>query len=232
MATTGAFSFRDVEREVAEMRTRARAEAERLLADAEQRAQQVAETRQRDAYQKGLAEGRQAGIEIVQKEARQAAVEAARTELARLTSALGAGLAEYERSRRSLLALAESGLIELAVAIARRVCKIQIEASAEPVRANARALLELVQHHEDLELHLNPADAELLADVATEFARRTAELGRVTIKTDVTVARGGCRLQTRAGTIDASITGQLDRIAEAICGSGSNTGPASAESPS
>ena len=230
VAATAAFSFQDVEREAGEMLARARAQAERLLADAETRARQTAEVHLRDAWAQGLAAGRQAGLEEVRKEARQAAVDAARAELTRLTHALGAGLAEYERNRRSLIALAETGLIELALAIARRVCKIQVATSDEPVRANARALLELVQHHEDVELRLNPADAELLADLADEFTKHTAALGHVTITADPAVARGDCCLRTRAGTIDASITGQLDRIAAALCAPDPTPNPAAAES--
>ena len=231
VAATAAFSFQDVEREAGEMLARARAQAERLLADAETRARQTAEVHLRDAWAQGLAAGRQAGLEEIRREARQAAVDAARAELTRLTHALGAGLAEYERNRRSLIALAESGLIELAVAIARRVCKIQVAASAEPVRANVGVLLELVKQHEDVELRLNPADAELLADVAGEFAKHTAALGHVTLKADPAVARGDCCLRTRVGTIDASIEGQLDRIAAAICAPQRTADRAVAESP-
>jgi flagellar assembly protein FliH len=229
VAATAGFAFQDVEREAGEMLARARAQAERLLADAEQRARESAEIHKRAAHQQGLDEGRQAGLKEVRKEARQAAVDAARKELTRLTHALGAGLAEYERNRRSLIALAETGLIELALAIARRVCKIEIAVSGEPVRANARALLELVQHHEDVELRLNPAEAELLADLADEFTNQTAALGHVTITADPAVARGDCSLRTRAGTIDASIAGQLDRIAAALCAPDPTPNPAAVE---
>jgi flagellar assembly protein FliH len=229
VVATAAFAFQDVEREAGEMLARARAQAEHLLADAEQRARESAEVRKRVAHQQGLDEGRQAGLTEIRKEARQAAVDAARAELTRLTHALSAGLAEYERNRRSLIALAETGLIELALAIARRVCKIEVAASGAPVRANARALLELVQHHEDVELRLNPAEVELLADLADEFTKQTTALGHVTITADPAVARGDCRLSTRAGTIDASIAGQLDRIAAALCTPDHSPSPAPAE---
>jgi len=205
-----------MEREGRDILARARAEAHRLLAETDVQARRAAETRRAAGYQQGLTEGRQQGLEQIRQEARQAVLRTAQAELTELKNALAAGLAEYERQRHGLLAQAESGLIRLAVAIARRVCKIAADGSAEPVRANVRALLEMVTHHGDLELHVNPVDGELLAGVVPELAQRIAGCAHVTLKPDPAVARGGCVLQTSDGVIDASVDAQLDRIAAAI----------------
>lgn len=225
VSTAPAFSFCDVERQADEITTRARAEADRLIAEARQRAAEVEaqaraqlEARRRAGYEEGLAEGRRVGLEQVKNEARQTVLQSVRAELTQLTQSLATGLAQYERERRGLIALAESGLIELAVAIARRVCKTLAGRSTDPVRANARALLELVRHHDDLELHVHPDEHELLRDVAAEFTQQTAELEHVQVVADPAVERGGCVIRTRDGTIDASIAAQIDRIATAICG--------------
>lgn len=210
------FSFADLERQARDILVRARAAADRLLAEAEVQARRVAQTRQAEGYQRGLSEGRQRGLEQIKQEARQAALQAAQAELTGLKNALAAGLAEYERQRHSLIAQAESGLIELAVAIARRACKVGVDGSAEPLRANIRALLEMVTHHGDIELHVNPAECELLADVIPGLAQHIAGCAHVTLTSDPAVARGGCVLQTSAGVIDASVDAQLDRIAAAI----------------
>jgi flagellar assembly protein FliH len=224
VSTAPAFSFCDVEREAAEIVTRARAEADRLITDARQgtaeaeaQVRQQREARAREGYERGLAEGRQAGLEQIKNEARQAAMQAAQDELTRLTHTLAAGLADYERNRRGLVALAESGLIELSVAIARRVCKTLAGCSTESARANARALLEQVKHYDDLELHVHPDEHALLSDVTADFTQQIAGLEHVTVVGDPAVERGGCVLRTRDGTIDASITAQIDRVAAAIC---------------
>ena len=219
-----AFSFPDVERQAAEIIARANAEAARLMAegrrladDVERRLRAESEEQRRAGYQAGLTQGRAEGSAQVQREARQAAVAAAQAELQRLTDALRSGLAEYERNRRGLIATAESGLVELAVAVARRVCKTWAAASVAPARANVRAVLELVKHHDDLELHLHPDEIELLREVVPALAQQAAELTHVTLTADATVARGGCVLRTRDGVVDASLETQLDRIAAAIC---------------
>lgn len=215
-SSASAFSFQDVEREARTILTRARAQANQLLLAAEAQAQQLADARRAEAVQQGLAEGRQLGMEQIRQAARQAAVQAARAELERLKGALQAALTEYEARRHGLIAQAESGLIVLAAAIARRVCKLCVEASTEATRANVRALLEMVRHCDDVEIHLNPAEHELLAEILPDLVRGVAGLEHVTLKPDAAVARGGCILHTAAGSIDASIEGQVERIAAAL----------------
>jgi flagellar assembly protein FliH len=212
------FSFADLERQAREILARARTEAQRLLRAAETQAEQAALQRHAEGYQRGLTEGRRRGLEEVRREAREAAVQAAQAELQQLSSALSAGLTEYERRRHGLIAQAESGLIELAVAIARRVCKVRIEASVEPVRANIQAVLEMVAPHADCALHVSPTDYQRLTEVMPELIEHAAQCKHVTLKPDAAVAPGGCVLQTGGGAMDASVEGQLDRIAAAIGG--------------
>jgi flagellar assembly protein FliH len=210
------FSFADLERQGHEILARARAAARRLLSEAAAHADQEALKRRAEGYQRGLTEGRRRGLEEIRRVAQQAAVQAAQAELKQLGSALATGLAEYERQRHSLIAQAESGLIELAVAIARRVCKVRVEASVEPVRANIRALLERTAPHADCALRISPTDYERLTEVMPDLVQRAAQFEHATLKSDPAVANGGCVLQTCGGMMDASVDGQLDRIAAAI----------------
>lgn len=212
-----AFSFEDLEREAREIIARAQTQAEKIVRAGQQQARQIVEGHRREGHDEGLAQGRREGVAQARQQAREEAVEAAQSELTELKRALVAGLGEFERQKHSLLAVAEAGLIELAVAIARRVCKTRVESSIEPARANARALLEMVQRHGNVELHVNPAEHDLLQSVAAEFLGRVAELEHVTVLADPAVERGGCLLRTREGAIDASITGQIERIANTIC---------------
>jgi len=238
VSATTSFSFADVEHQAREMIAHARAQAAKLIADAEARAQHLIGQRKEEAHRVGLAEGRQAGQTQVREEARDAAMKAAREELTQLTGALADGLAEVDRQKHALVTQAESGLIELAVAIARRVCKTTATMTIEPALANARALLDLVSHHNDIELHMNPAEHELLQDVAADFDKCIGALEHVTLHPDPTVERGGCRVHTQNGSINASIVEQLDRISEVLCDAkeandaGTATAVPTAETPS
>ena len=162
------FSFADFERKARDMLRQAEVQAQRILTDAEAQARAIAvearaqaDARRKQGYEAGLEQGRRDGHAQAYQDARQEAIESARGDLSHAAQALATSLREMEQEKRGLLALAESGLIELAVAIARRVTKIHVEASPEVARANARALLEMVAHHDDVELRLSPEDHQL-----------------------------------------------------------------------
>lgn len=226
--STPAFSFEDLEQrarniiaraqaDARQITSEARAAAERTVGDAQARVHSIKEAHRREGYNDGFGQGRTEGKEQALRESRQSALAQARDEVAEVIQALNAGLSQFEQHKRHVLALGEAGLVQLAVAIARRVCKTLVERSPEPAVANARALLEMVGHDHDIRLHMNPTDHQLLDEIAIELVRSTAGLAHVDLVADPAVPRGGCVLQTRDGTLDADIAAQLDRIAAAIC---------------
>lgn len=213
-----AFSFADLERQAADVLARARTQAAAILADAEARADALRAAREAEARERGLAEGRRQGLEQITREAAARAAADARERLNKLAAALEAALREFEQQRHNLLADAEHGLIELAVAIARRVCKRDAARAGDTAAANARALLALVQHQADAELLLNPDDHAALQESLNALIASTARLSHVKLAADEGVPRGGCRLRGVHGEIDATLETQLDRIAAALLG--------------
>lgn len=211
-----AFSFEDLEQQARALLERAREEARRLHAAALAEAAASVQAEQQRGYRRGLEEGRAAGLEQVRREAAQAALLEARESLASLRASLSAAVRDFEQAKRRLIASAEAGLLELALAIARRVCKTRTAGDVEAARANARHLLELARHEHDLQLRLHPADADALRDALPELLAATESAAHVELIADESVGRGGCVLTSRDGTIDASIDTQLDRIAEAL----------------
>jgi flagellar assembly protein FliH len=213
---SGAFSFADLEQQGRAIIERAEAQAREILAAARREAAGVSEHERRRAHDEGLAAGRAAGLEQIRSEAHAAAVREARQGVAQLAGSLRHVLAEFDQHKRSLIAAAESGLIELALQIARRVCKLEVGQSSAAALANARTLLDMAQHAEDVELCFNPGDFELLKETGPQLVRAGRQYSHVGLAADPSVERGGCRLRTRAGQIDAGIEVQLQRIAEAL----------------
>jgi flagellar assembly protein FliH len=236
-------SFDDFEREAHQALEAARQRARQILQNAEQQARRSAEQRYREAHQRGIQEGREAGLEQARRDAQAAALAEARRDLANLQAALAEALEGFDRAKRRLLAQAERGVIELAVAIARRVCKHDALRSSEAVRANARHLLELAGHEHDLVLRVHPAEFESLQalgwrDSGTQGSGdsgsqspdssipQSLDLQHAQVVADESVDRGGCVLASRAGTIDATLEKQIDRIATAIAGAPTERDPA------
>lgn len=214
-ASKPVFSFQDLEGQAQAVLEQARTQAQRIVTQSEQQARRHAAQLEQEAKPRGFAAGHQQGLEQARAEAAETALQEARQNVTHLTQALTTGLEALEEGKRRLLATAECGLLELALAIARRVCKHDAGASSEAARANARALLEMVQHQDDLELHLNPTDHDLLRDAA-DLNQVTNRFAHIEVLADPAVPRGGCVLQARNGTIDATLETQLDRVAKAL----------------
>jgi flagellar assembly protein FliH len=220
VAAASAFSFADLERQAADVLAHARAQAAAILAEAESQAAALCAAREAEARERGLAEGRREGLEQITREASAKAAADARDRLNKLAAALEAALREFEQQRHNLLADAEHGLIELALAIARRVCKHDAARSSAAAAANAHALLALVQHQADAELLLNPADFAALHEALAALTQSAARMSHVKLAADESVTRGGCRLRGVHGELDATLETQLDRIAAALLGEG------------
>jgi flagellar assembly protein FliH len=218
---TASFRFHDYEREARAVLDSARDQAERLIADAHRQVAQLLSAQRRDGHAEGLELGRREGREQVLRDARQAglsaAVEAAKADVAQIERALRTALTDFERQKRSLIASAESGLIELALAIARRVCKSVAAATSHVAAENVRAVLEMVQNAHDVTIRLHPEDFARLAEIGQTLIADVSQHQHVNLAADPNVDRGGCILASSAGIIDARIETQLDRIAAALC---------------
>ena len=210
------FSFADLEEQGRQIIQHAQAQAEQILQNSRAEDRRLSEEHRQAGYQAGLTAGRTEGLEQIRAEAHANAVREARDETALLLRSLSRALEEFEQCKRNLVAAAESGLIELALAIARRVCKLTIGTSHDAVRANARTLLEMVQHADDAELHFNPAEYELLREMGPDLLAQTEQFAHVELVADERVDLGDCLLRAHAGEIDAAVETQLDRIAAAL----------------
>lgn len=216
------FSFEDLEDEARALLDRAREQGRQSVARAEEEGRRRAARLEQEAHARGLEDGRRRGFEQARTEAAETARQEARQDLAHLARALAEGLETFEESKRRLLARAECGLLELALGIARRVCKHDLGASSSAARHNARALLEMVKHEGDLQLHFSPAECDALRAAAADLVTSADRLSHVEIVSDPEVERGGCLLQTRHGSIDASLETQLEHVARALTGNSGN----------
>lgn len=213
---SGRLSLENVERNGLAIIERAEARAADVLREARAAAEIEFEQGRSAGHDAGYAEGRAAGLASLDEQTKREALDAVRGKLTALTDTLASCLARFNADKRNLLTRAESGVIDLAYAIACRVCKALPALSSDSARGNARHVLDMARHEHDIRLHVHPDDLESLREYAAECVGRIDELEHVEVEADAAVERGGCVLHARDGTIDASIDKQLQRIAECI----------------
>jgi flagellar assembly protein FliH len=174
--------------------------AEPFQPTAEQQTQLAA--LERDAFTKGYAQGERAGLEAGGKRA-----EAMLRRLAQTLEEL-AGL------RDNMIRQTERELVQLSVAIARRILQRETSVDPELTAALAHIALERLGGAAPATVRLHPDDYTIVtAGQVTPLSGRQVE-----ILPDPSVSRGGCLVETEFGYINASVDAQVDEIARAVLG--------------
>lgn len=212
------FSFEDIERRAQARLAQARQEAAEIVTQARRAAADEHAQARQEAYESGRREGREAGLREIRQEATDKVTAELRGELQQVIKVLQAGVGQFNEHKWRLLAEAESGLIQLALAIARRVCKHLAEHDQAVAVENARHALLTVRGESDLELRVHPTEHAALENWAAQFVRDIEGLDHVHVVPDPQVDRGGCVVHGRRMEFDARLETQLDRVAAAICG--------------
>lgn len=191
-----AYHFTDLGRQCETYLEHARAEAAGLVAAARADAQAI----RAEAQHQGLASAER----IIDSQAA-ALVDTLRPVLKQFST-------ELTHARQSWLAQWELQAVQLATAIAARVIRSELSRQPNiPVALVAEAL-KLVSGKPEIRILLNPEDHRQLGDHIRSLAAEMAGVSAAAVVADASMARGGCRIDTRHGTIDQSIESQLQRI--------------------
>jgi flagellar assembly protein FliH len=159
------------------------------------------ETLERDAYARGYADGQRAGEAT------------ATARLEDVTTRLALAIADLAAVRGVLMRRAERDLVRLAVSMAERVLRREVDVDRELLVVMARVAIDRLGEHAAATIHLNPVDHEAVS------ARHAAELGKaVELVADPSVARGGCVVRSSFGTIDTGIESQVKELSRALLG--------------
>ena len=215
---TASYSFDDLARRGHAIIAQAEARAAQILAAARNEAQKLLEQERRRGHAEGVQTGRRDGEAAIRRETTEAARREAKQRTDQLLEALRSALASFDEAKRRLIAESEAGIARLALAIARRVCKIEVGRSPDAAAANLRHLLSMIRNEQDLEIHVSIAEYESLRSAAEDALRAFNSSLHCRVVASESVAPGDCELRGRSGTIDASIETQLARIADAIVG--------------
>ncbi len=208
-----AFSLMDIEREAASLLEGAKRRAAAIV----QHAREEAEVARKKGYETGYEEGKRNGhadghVEGQAIGKREAFAEHT-VKLNDLAEVLQTTLRTFNTEREQLAARAGSEVPQLAVAVAARVVKRAGAFDPQVCIANSTAALRLVMRAHDVKLHVHPDDFSLIKATLPELKRRWPALTHIELTEDATLMRGGCRVTTEGGLIDADLQMQLDRIA-------------------
>lgn len=155
---------------------------------------------QDEAYQRGLQDGKKVAEQGLQH----------------LFKTLRTAVEDLQELRAKVLRESEDHLLALTMTIASTVVQREVQQDDETVIRLVRAAIGTLNKQDELILRVNPADYTLLTSSHAEMFQR--EMGTILfeLKPDPAVTAGGCLIENRLGTVDASIEAQLAEFYRAL----------------
>jgi len=206
----------DLQRQGKEMRRRAETEAERILESARAERERLLASAYDEGFQKGEREGREAGREAGREEGRAAAHAEQKASLASLEERWTEALGAFEAGREDLVTHARADALDLALSIAKRIVKREVDGDREAARRQLEAALELVVRPTRLRVRIRPEDAESVREALPSLTARLTSSPHVDVAEDDSLGAGSCIVSTESGEIDASIETQIERVLDAL----------------
>ena len=232
------------DREKETLTAAARAEAERIVKEAEQvafeevrrKSDQAKKVRQEaeDQARAIVEQARQEAAKIEQEardrvaaleketsnrgfeEGRLSGFQAGEAEVKRLVERLHVVLTSAIEKRNQIIEESESQLINLVLQISQKVIKVLSENQKNVVINNVIQALRKLKGRGDVVIRVNLADLELTTQHTQDFLKSVENVKSITVLEDSTVDKGGCVIETDFGEIDARISSQLQEIEERI----------------
>ncbi|HVX11044.1 MAG TPA: FliH/SctL family protein [Pirellulales bacterium] len=181
-----------------------RAQAEQIVAKAAQDAVAI--------RQAAEAEGRQAAAKAVDSLVEQKITKRLETVL----PALRAAIADIERAKHGWLGQWERQAVQLAAAMAARVCRRELKHQPDIPLALLREALELAGGNAHIRIAINPDDHAALGAQVQQVVAEFSRLAAADVVADAHISRGGCRVETDFGLIDQRFEAQLARIEQEL----------------
>ncbi len=167
---------------------------------------------EQQAYCRGFGDGERKGHELGE----QAGLESAMQKLESLLTGGHKLLCELGDLHRQTCRDVEADLVQLALAVARKIVGRDVSLGPDVVTRIIRQALTRVEHAGRITIKLNPADLELLADIKPQLLSGLPEAGRAAFEPDEGIARGGCLIETDGCEVDARIERQFQVVEEAF----------------
>ena len=169
---------------------------------------------QKDGHEQGLKDGHAEGFKNGEKEAAQAISD----KIDEKTKEFEAILLKLDNTYPELAGRYEEKLISLVCSIAERVVLAKVEIDDEIVKESVLDALKTLPEPEDITLSVSEEDYEYIEMVKEDLFDTIGSLKSVFVKSDSSVNRGGCRIETKEGYIETDIETKLEKIFSSVKG--------------
>ncbi|GEM_PF-1428542 len=175
-------------------------EAEKILEEARKRAEEM----ESQAYAAGYEQGQKDGLEI------------GRQQYQIKIQHLDSVIQEIEKQRTELLEQEnEAQMVILALAVAQKTVEAVINLDHYAIAEAVRAAVKYVAKGSAITIHLHPRDLASIQE-SGDISNNPLGLGKILLKENDQISRGGCIVESDFGLIDATVQSKWAAVMEEI----------------
>lgn len=160
----------------------------------------IAEQKIEEAYQKGLQAGQEKGEQ----------------DFGAATRTLLNTCQQLDTIRETLISNSSEELQNFALAIAEKILRISVLEQDNTIIATIEEALRRAVKSDEFTVYVHPEDYQSVADHSPEFIAGLTGLNKIVVKKDISVERGGAKIESENCTIDATIPSQFAVIREEV----------------
>lgn len=169
-----------------------------------------------EAHAEGFAEGEKEGLEAGFAKGEVDGFEAARAEAAERLTALASLIGGVESLWDNLIRANEAQIVSLVCKVAEKVVLGRVAVDDEMVKRAILDAFSLIPEPVDVTISVSPEDYAYIEVVKEDFFQQVRGLKQVSIVSDPSVARGGARVETVSGEVDAGIESRLAAVTRSV----------------
>lgn len=137
-------------------------------------------------------------------------------EIQQAVSAFTEGCHRLSRQRTALLEQHRTQYINLIILLCEKIVRQELKTPRNIIAATLQSALEEAIACEEYHVTLHPEDLRVAEQKAPEMVAALRGIDRVVFKTDESVTRGGCLLESQICTVDATVETQLAGLKEFV----------------
>ncbi len=206
----------DIGAQASRIRAAAETQAQKIIADAQAKAEQIARERAAQGQEQGYADGLEQGLAEGREQGRAEALAESAEQLRQLTAAWSQIATDWEQQRIELEREARQAVLEFSLRAAEKIVHRVIQVDESVVVDQAAQALSLVLSSTDASVRMHPVDRPMLEEAMPDLLNELSTLEHIELIDDETVMPGGCVVAFGQGRIDATIERQMQRLVDLI----------------
>jgi flagellar assembly protein FliH len=104
----------------------------------------------------------------------------------------------------------------LVLQISEKIIRHSVTEQGDTILATIEDAIRLAVKSEEFQIRINPSDLGIIQQKKNTIINEISGLSNISLKADSMIERGGCLLESSNCTVDATLSGQLQAIKEAL----------------